>query len=339
MRKFAIAALAASTMVAAVVLLVVGVAPRFSGAADHVDAPLVTADGRIDINDVYAFHPGDPQDIDTTVLVMTVNPFAGAVSGTTLRPGARYEFLIDTDGDAVQDIAYRMKFSGGEIQKVHLKKAVGKKALKGGGGDKIAKGRVEETILLEDGGSLFVGLRDDPFFFDLLAFLGADGRTFCDGGEVDFFADANVTAIVLEMPTADLGPSDDIGVWARVVKGKQVERMGRPVINTVLIPTGSKDAFNATEPADDVATWTTDVAASLTGLGGGSGLAGVLLPDILTTDTSVDTGFLNGRNLDDDVIDASLDLVTGGGLTTDCVDANDVSFLTTFPDLAEPHMP
>ena len=83
-----------ATLVAAAVLFTVGVAPRFSGAADHLDSPLVQTDGRIDINDVYAFTSGP-----NTVLVMTVNPVAGALSPTTLRPGARYEIAIDNDGE------------------------------------------------------------------------------------------------------------------------------------------------------------------------------------------------------------------------------------------------
>jgi len=72
MRKFGItAALGASALVAVVVLLV-GVAPQFSGAADHLEAPFVQTDGRIDINDVYVFE--SPSNPDNTVLIMTVNP-------------------------------------------------------------------------------------------------------------------------------------------------------------------------------------------------------------------------------------------------------------------------
>ena len=52
-------------------------------------------------------------------------------------------------------------------------------------------------------------------------------------------------------------------------------------------------------------------------------LADVLLPDILTIDTSSSAGFLNGRALANDVMDAELNLITGGGVPGDCVDAND----------------
>ena len=66
-------------------------------------------------------------------------------------------------------------------------------------------------------------------------------------------------------------------------------------------------------------------------------LADVLLPDILTIDTSDAGGFLNGRGLADDVIDAELNLLSGGAVTTDFVDANDKAFLPAFPYLALPH--
>ncbi len=336
MRKFGItAALGASALVAVVVLLV-GVAPQFSGAADHLEAPFVQTDGRIDINDVYAFTNGP-----NTVLALTVNPLAGVLSPTSLRPGAAYEFAIDNDGDNVEDIVYRVQSSAPNkagVQNVVLHRATGTQATGGDGGPVIAHGRSGTTIPVRTGGDLFVGLRDDPFFFDFVSF---GTLTFCTPDPVpDFFAGLNVTAIVLEVPTADLlDGTPNIGVWGRIVlNGKQVERMGRPVINTALIPSGSKDAFNATAPADDVATWTADVTASLIGLNGDAGysaaVAAILLPDILTIDTSAPSGFLNGRTLDDDVGDTVLDVVSMGAIPTDCVDANDVSFLSTFPYLA-----
>ena len=65
-------------------------------------------------------------------------------------------------------------------------------------------------------------------------------------------------------------------------------------------------------------------------------LADVLLPDLLTFDTSSSAGFLNGRRLSDDVIDAELNLITNGAVTGDCV-ANDNTFLTGFPYLGRPN--
>ena len=84
--------------------MIVGLSATAIGAADHLDAPLIQNDGRTDINDTYAFTNGD-----NTVLVMTVNPLAGVLNGTALRPNSPYEFLIDNDGDYVEDVVYRVQ--------------------------------------------------------------------------------------------------------------------------------------------------------------------------------------------------------------------------------------
>jgi hypothetical protein len=333
--------------------MIVGLSATTIGAADHLDAPLIQQDGRTDINDVYAFVNGD-----NTVLAMTVNPLAGVLNGTTLRPNARYEFVIDNDGDNQEDIVYRVQAgqpNGSGQQQIFLYDV-------GALNPRVARGTSESIISVAGGGQLMVGVRDDPFFFDLVAFqdqvLGAGGsRTFCDGNENDFFAGANVTAIVLEVPSSSLtADSDTIRVWTRTAdRWGMIDRTAIPALNTVLIPSGSKDAFNATTPSDDVATWSTTFQDSLLFLSGldGSGytqaeaelVASLLLPDVLTLDTTSTAGFttapLNGRQPAEDVIDFELFVVTGGlgangspVLTSDCVDANDVPFLATFPYLA-----
>jgi len=328
----------ASLAVLGIALLALVFAPAAvsSRAADHLDAPLVASDGRTDINDVYAFTAGSD-----TVLIMDVNPVAGVLSPTTLKPGAFYEFAIDNDGDAVEDLVYRLHASAPNsygIQNLVLRRYHSQSAslLEG---LPIAKGKSERTLPVSGGGSLFVGLRDDPFFFDLVGF---QTLTFCSPG-TNFFAGLNVTTIVLQVPTASLlDGSSAFGVWARTkVDGVQIDRMGRPAINTVLIPSGSKDAFNATHPMNDVAAWTSTVTASLLALNGdptySAAVAAILLPDILTIDTASPSAYLNGRALTDDVIDLSLSVVTNGALTTDCVDGNDLAFLGTFPYLAPHH--
>ena len=59
--------------------------------------------------------------------------------------------------------------------------------------------------------------------------------------------------------------------------------------------------------------------------------------DLLVYDTTSDDGFLNGRRLEDDVIDAELGLLTLGAVAGDGVDANDVPFRDVFPYLAQQH--
>ena len=67
-----------------------------------------------------------------------------------------------------------------------------------------------------------------------------------------------------------------------------------------------------------------------------TGIAEILLPDILTYDYTSPAGFLNGRKLADDVIDAELSLVTNGQITSDFVGPH-TDYLSRFPYLGRPH--
>lgn len=326
-------------------VLVFGLVAVPTRAADHLDAPGLTSpggDNRLDLTDVYVFQ--SPSNPNNTVLIMGVNPLAGVNNNGTFRSGAAYDFKIDSNGDAKEDLTYRLRFgtpNGSLVQQVTLFQEGGA----GGDNDNpIARGRTGQTITIPGGGMLRAGVFDDPFFFDLNAFLAVD---FCNPGE-NFFNGLNISAIVLEVPSSWLG-SNNIGVWARtVLNEKQIDRMGRPAINTVFIPnnpfepSGSepsqKNAFNAGRPAADQRNFRGEVVDTLEIFYGAgnptvSALANILLPDILTVDTSNPAGFLNGRGLTDDVIDAELNLVTNGAVTTDCV-GNDSAFPGSFPYLA-----
>ncbi len=298
-----------------------------SFAADHLDSPAVRVDGSVDINDLYAFQ--SPSNSANFVLVLTVNPLAGVVSGTAFNPAAVYELGIDVNGDARPDQAYRFYFAS-------PRRGIQRFLVIDINGQPGGTGQTGSASSLSNGGLVTAGVFDDPFFFDLNGFnngLQFTGR--------DFFAGANVSAIVLEIPRSSL-TSSNISVSARtVVRGKQFDRMGRPAINTVFIPSAKKNDFNTAIPALDVATFSGDVQAALVGLGNSparaAALTSVLLPDVLTFNTADASGFLNGRRLFDDVIDAELSLITDGALAGDGVNANDKSFQASFPYLAVAH--
>src|ERR1700759_3429278 len=71
-------------------------------------------DARLDLTDLYAFpKPGEP---GKSILVMNVHPSIAIKTGepTTreaFATNAVYELKIDTDGDAIADVAYRVCFS------------------------------------------------------------------------------------------------------------------------------------------------------------------------------------------------------------------------------------
>src|SRR5713101_7905836 len=81
------------------------------GMADHLDSPNLTSpamDARVDITDLYAFQkPGDP---NKSILILNVNPLA-PTHADEFRHDARYEVLIDNNGDARPDVRFSIRFS------------------------------------------------------------------------------------------------------------------------------------------------------------------------------------------------------------------------------------
>ncbi len=333
-----------------------------AGAADHLDSPVVDR-ADIDINDVYVFEGADPSN---TVLAMTVSPLASANTDFGDKDTVGYQFRIDTNGDAVEDITYQVDFitqDNGE-QKTQIRRVEGRKATDlEPKGRVVATGPVGETVAVKGGGHAFTGLRSDPFFFDLFGFLQTvEGQDtgFDLGTGPDIFADLNTLSIVIEVPDSDLGAN--IGVWGTTTAPnssgvwQQVDRMGRPAINTVVnsrfvlgdATTEIKKLYNSLQPKDDKALvpLAVDALKKFSALGGESNvysdeaataIANLLLPDVVTYDTStVAVGPLNGRALADDVIDVELGIVTNGAVTTDNIGPHD-DYLTTFPYLGIPN--
>ena len=347
--------------------------------ADHLDAPTAKSDRRIDITDVYAF-----KSAGGTTLIVNVNPLTSPADtkAAAFNPAAIYQLNVDTNLDGRADIAYRVKFGsvstqsdGTVVQTYSVKRATGVAAgLNEWTGATVATGVTTRYKLrtqiasISGGGKVFAGPRDDPFFFDLPGFVefkkqllaGSTDLTVLLGGFTakDTFAGTNVSTIAIEVPDARLGGTGKtIGVWATTLQQKgslydQVDRMGRPAINTVFNNTNAeKEAANRLRPSDDRAFDRDNVIAVLNAIDNVlqvnaapnytanqiSGLADVLLPDTLTVKLGDATGFLNGRRLADDVINAELSLLTNGNVTSDGVDANDKAVLASFPYAATPH--
>ncbi|MFY9968463.1 MAG: DUF4331 family protein, partial [Roseiarcus sp.] len=99
-------------------------------------------DARLDFTDLYAFpKPGDP---GKSILIMDVHPSAGLsppgpTTAEPFAPEALYELKIDTNGDAVADIAYRVRFASaaGQGQTATLRRAEGAEAAGTGDDGKI----------------------------------------------------------------------------------------------------------------------------------------------------------------------------------------------------------
>lgn len=336
--------------------LVVQVLTAAAGwSADHLDAPGLTPPGgssALDITDVYAF--ASPECDDCTVLIMGVNGLSGAGADAAFDRRAHYLFKIDTDGDAVQELNFNFRF--GKVRKDGSQRFAVKMRESGVGRQTLIGRRDGVTTLIGDDAQVaggkegiraFAGMTDDPFFFDLPGFSALD---FCATNPTpDTFAGTNIGALVLEVPNSLIGPGPVVGVWGAVVRaGEQIDRKGRPAINTVFVPSNPinggdslKDAFNAGNPAGDVAGFRDTFVDTLLLLGNDAATAGALadflLPDILTFTLGDKAGFPNGRRPKDDVIDIELALITGGAIPSDCVDKNDRRFPKTMPFLGKAH--
>src|SRR5215472_15289014 len=71
-------------------------------------------DARLDMTDLYAFPT--PGDAGKSILVLNVHPSVavhppGPTTTEPFAPGALYDIKIDTDGDAMADLAYSVQFA------------------------------------------------------------------------------------------------------------------------------------------------------------------------------------------------------------------------------------
>ena len=115
----------------------------------------------------------------------------------------------------------------------------------------------------------FAGQADDPFYLDLRVFDLLYGGDLSEVGQ-DTLAGYNVNTIALQVPFKDVALNGDakrnpvIGVWTTTERPRvrlaggggyggwvQVSRLGNPLVNEVVVPSGLKDAFNSLSPDKD----------------------------------------------------------------------------------------
>ena len=307
-------------------------------------------DARLDLTDLYAFPK--PGDAGKSILIVNVHPSVGMkplgpTTAVAFAPEAIYELKIDTDGDAVADIAYRVRFTSSEggTQTATLRRVEGAQAAgTGDDGQVIVEGAAvstgPETRVTEAGDyRFFAGWRGDPFYFDVQGALNNLQFT----GD-DFFADKDVCSIALEVPNSALSPKR-MGLWARTLDGAsgkwvQADRGGRPNQTPFLVGEANA-AYLAAEPADD-ARFVPVFAQALEHTGGytpaeATRVAATLLPDVLHYDATRPASYPdNGRALTDDVVDFFLRLLTNGKVTQDNVGPHK-DLLAGFPYVGPPH--
>lgn len=331
-------------------------------AADHRDSPQVDNDVSTDITDIFTFR--DPANPAMLVIALNTHPFSVPKEANSYHynPNALYRVRFHTNTTGVPtsqiDFVFTPFTTNSTGQASQSFTAYFPHGIVVQGPVTLATvDPTPPTPLVTNGPQgimIYAGPREDPFVFDLVGF-----DRFVAGQTPNFtgnntFAGFNVNSIVVEVPLSlVVGSAQQFGVWGvtyNMLNGspaqlQQVDRMGNPVINTVLIPAALKDAFNSAIPQNDATTFGPVILKSLSGFNTPAAnvaiLASVALPDTLKFNVNQPDGFPNGRRLQDRPTDLELQLVTGITNVTDGTAALQAAkvFLPAFPYLGPPCQP
>ncbi|MBO3457977.1 DUF4331 domain-containing protein [Aetokthonos hydrillicola Thurmond2011] len=347
--------------------------PIFVQASDHDDGEVDTKGRNLNLTDLYVFREQDQNpsaSADDLIFVMNTNPRSLARQQYYFSTNALYEFKISRAANqeatptGAEDVILRFQFGQpndkGEQEFKLTAIADGKKI-------DVAKGQttplsanqptINNLSLNGTPVSIFAGLREDPFFFDVEQFFrvraGALGIGPAvgfrpDNQAIDFAKGYNVNTIVVRVPRSLLQghtKTTTFDVWETIsVKNprngnfQQVERLARPAVNEGLVVTNDfLNAFNSIPPTADLSDGAAPVVAeakkTLIALGNddkrANALLGAFLPDVMRIDTTQPSGYgkalntkgspITGRLLKDDVIDTTLSVLTNGAIAGDNV--------------------
>jgi hypothetical protein len=310
----------------------------------HFDTKLAKEDPSLNVCDLYLFQ-GSP---GTTVMAMTVNPDVGLSAPDTLHIEGLYAFRFDLNGDALEDVVFKLRFSEPRhadadehihVQRFQVLKATGD-AIRGDQGEVLIEGETGK-VYTNSRVKVYVGIAPELFAGDAVAlhgFLTAFYKEQKFNGDAflnrkNFFANRNVTVIVLEVQNELIGKGN-VHAWATAslyghAPEMQVSRWGLPLITHLFLNDPDhqdvKEKFNISVPYDDQATFAkhiADFAEKMTTYAGSvmnpaeygqqlvSRLCPVTLPYELGTPAAFDLSGFNGRPLGDDVMDVMLTLAS-----------------------------
>lgn len=317
----------------------------------HLDSPAARADARLNITDLYVFR-GERG----TVLAMNVcSDAAGPDAPKGFHPEGRYEFKIDSTGDAVEDVAFRLSFGEADaagVQAVEVRRLVGADAIDDeANGTMVLAGTTGRVFGAERGLRMWAGRAGDPFWMNPEV-VEAVGRAFQNGTDVtlpaahsdevtSLFSGQKVRSIVLEVPDDELlslTHARDIAVWGVTALATdaggwhRINRCGLPMVSPIFAQFDDElaERLNQTAPVDDIETFgteLTDRVAAVVGIRGttsdphgyGQEVAERVLPDILpyTIGTPATFGFakFNGRALNDNAGEVMFSLATDSALS------------------------
>jgi hypothetical protein len=254
----------------------------------HLDSPIARQDIRLDITDLYVFRG----ETGTVFAINVCHSIFGPIPAPGYHPEGMYEFKVDLNGDAIEDLTYRFVFNERDAQGNQifvLRRITGADAADPAApGTVVAEGKTGELTTTPNGLRVWAGKAGDPFWIepDVLHAVGhalQDGTTINLAGwdrsrAKNLFAGHTVYSIVLEVPDkellADAGDNRKIGVWAVSTLAtdaggwRSINRVGLPMIHPLFTQYNEDlgNRLNAGRPADDLATHGTTVAKAIAGV-------------------------------------------------------------------------
>jgi hypothetical protein len=254
----------------------------------HLDSPIARQDIRLDITDLYVFRG----ETGTAFVINVCHSIFGPIPVPGYHPEGMYEFKVDLNGDAIEDITYRITFkerdqNGKQSYVVRCPKgadAINRDAA----GTVVATGTTDEIVTTPSGLRVWAGKAGDPFWIEPDV-LHAVGHAFQDGKPIDLsgwdpsraknlFAGHTVHSMVLEVPDeqllADAGKNRRIGVWAVATLAtdaggwRPINRVGLPMIHPLFTQFNENlgNGLIGGRPADDLDTHGATVGKAIAGV-------------------------------------------------------------------------
>lgn len=261
----------------------------------HLDSPIARQDIRLDITDLYVFRG----ETGTAFVINVCHSIFGPVPAPGYHPEGMYEFKIDLNGDAIEDVTYRITFEERDehgnqnyvVQSIRGADAVDPHAP----GTIVAQGTTGEAVTTPSGFHVWAGKAGDPFWIEPDV-LHAVGHAFQDGTSINLsgwdparaknlFAGHTAYAIVLEVPDSELiygaNANRRIGVWAVSTLAtdaggwRSINRVGLPMIHPLFTQYNEDlgNRLNAGRPSDDFSTYGEAVIKAITEVVAANGTA------------------------------------------------------------------
>jgi hypothetical protein len=261
----------------------------------HLDSPIARQDIRLDITDLYVFRG----ETGTVFAINVCHSIFGPIPAPGYHPEGMYEFKIDLNGDAIEELTYRLTFTERDKngnQTYTVRRLTGEDAINPhAAGTAVAQGTTGEIVKTATGLRVWAGKAGDPFWIEPDV-LHAVGHAFQDGTTINLsgwdpshaknlFAGHTVYSMVLEVPDdellADAGGRHRIGVWAVATLAtdaggwRSINRVGLPMIHPLFTQFNEDlgNRLNAGIPSEDLTTHGKTVAQAIAGVVAANGTA------------------------------------------------------------------